>query len=119
MKTLVIGASVKPERYSYKAVKMLNDYGHEVVPLGLREGKIGEQNILTGKPEIKDIDTVTLYLSDKNQNDYYDYILDTIKPRRIIFNPGTENFNFQKMAQEKEIEVEVACTLVLLSSGQY
>ena len=119
MKTLVIGASVKPERYSYKATNMLNDYGHDVFPLGLREGKIGDIEILTGRPAIKDIDTVTLYLSEKNQHDYYEYIIDTIKPRRIIFNPGTENYQFQKMAQDKNIEVEVACTLVLLSSGQY
>ncbi len=119
MKTLVIGASANPERYSYKAVVMLNEYGHEVIPLGIREGKIKNMNIIKDKPDVSDIDTVTMYVAQKHQVEFYDYILEKIKPRRIIFNPGTENFEFQKMAKEKNIMVQAACTLVLLSSGQY
>ncbi|MBN1650987.1 MAG: CoA-binding protein [Bacteroidales bacterium] len=118
LKTLVIGASPKPERYAYKAVNMLKEYGHPVVAVGSREAMIGDTKILTGLPQFKDIDTVTLYVGPANQPVFYDYILD-LKPRRIIFNPGTSNTYFKNKAEEKGIEVIEACTLVLLSSAKF
>lgn len=117
-KTLVLGASLKPERYSNIATNRLLNHGHEVVPVGLREGLIRDAKILKGKPEIKDIDTVTLYLNPKRQEEYYDYILG-LTPKRIIFNPGTENRELIQLAKEKGIETEIACTLVMLSVGNY
>ena len=118
-KTLILGASVNPERYAYKATVKLASHGHEVFPVGLKTGKIEEHEILINNPIIKDIDTVTLYVGPKNQPVYYDYILNQIIPKRIIFNPGAENPELEKMAREKGIETEVACTLVLLSLGNY
>ena len=118
MKTLVIGASPNPERFSHKAVKMLLSYNHEVFALGKRSGKIKGLEILKGKPELDGIDTVSLYLGAKNQREYYEYIL-LIKPRRIIFNPGTENQEFMDMAEERGIEVIPGCTLVMLRVGNY
>ncbi|MFH2096230.1 MAG: CoA-binding protein [Bacteroidota bacterium] len=119
MKTVVIGASTNPDRYAYMATEMLVKHGHEVVPVGINEGAIGEQKIITGMPDIKDVDTVTLYLSPRNQEGYIDYILESLKPRRIIFNPGTENPGFETRAKEQGIEAIEACTLVMLSTGQF
>jgi predicted CoA-binding protein len=118
-KTLVLGASSNPERYAYKATLKLLQNGHEVVPVGLRADKIGELDILTNQPKVENIDTVTLYVGPQNQPVYYDYILNQIHPKRIIFNPGTENPELELLAQEKGIETEIACTLVLLSLGEY
>jgi len=118
-KTLILGASSNPERYAYKATIKLFAYGHEVFPVGLREGNIETHAILTNTPIINDIDTVTLYVGPKNQATYYNYILNLIQPKRIIFNPGTENDELQQLALEKGIETEVACTLVLLSLNSY
>ena len=117
-KTLVIGASTKPERYSYKAINMLVDNGHEVVALGAREGQITGINIQIGMPDFKNIHTVTMYLGPERQKNSYQYIIN-LKPERIIFNPGTENDEFMEMAIKNGIEVEQACTLVLLSTDQY
>jgi predicted CoA-binding protein len=117
-KTLVIGASEKEWRYSFLAVNKLLDHGYEVAAIGARKGKIREVEIETGFPDIKNVDTVTLYLSEKNQIFFYDYIL-KLKPRRIIFNPGAENNEFGKIAEKNGIEPVEACTLVLLSTGQY
>jgi len=117
-KTLVMGASTKPERYSNKAVRMLSTYEHPVVAVGAREGHIDDVIIEKGFPRFDDIHTVTMYLGPKNQINIYDYILN-INPKRIIFNPGTENVEFMQMAIEKGIEVKEACTLVLLSTKQY
>jgi predicted CoA-binding protein len=117
--TLILGASPNPERYAYKATILLSEKGHEVFPVGLREGEIGEHTILTNTPIIEDVDTVTLYIGPQRQTQYYDYIVNQINPKRIIFNPGTENEELEKLAQEKGIETEVACTLVLLSVGNY
>lgn len=116
--TLVLGASPKPERYSFKAVNMLKKFGHPVLAIGAREAMIGDTKIITGFPASNDIDTITLYLGQKNQLGFYDYIFD-INPRRIIFNPGTYNPELIKMAKEKGIEVIEACTLVMLSTGQF
>ena len=117
-KTLVLGASLKSERYSNIATNRLLSHGHEVVPVGLRDGFIQHAKILTGKPKVEAVDTVTLYMNPKRQQDYYDYILD-LKPKRIIFNPGTENMELIHLAEEQGIETEIACTLVMLSVGNY
>ncbi len=117
-KTLVLGASTNPTRYSYLATQRLKQYGHEVVPVGIREGAIEGITIQQGKPDQEGIDTVTLYLNPKRQEAYYDYILG-LKPKRIIFNPGTENPTLIQMAKKEGIEPEIACTLVLLSTNAY
>lgn len=118
-KTLVIGASEQPWRYAYLAVNRLLAKQHEVVPLGVEPGQINGLPIETERKAFADIDTVTLYINPKIQKDYYDYILNVIRPKRIIFNPGTENAGFEKMAASKGIETLEACTLVMLSTGQY
>lgn len=117
-KTLVIGASTNPARYSYKAIKMLKAHQHPVVALGVDKGDVSGTAIVENFPEHEQVDTVTLYLRPERQKQYYDAIL-KLKPKRIIFNPGTENPEFEKMAAEKGINVEEACTLVLLSTGQF
>ena len=117
-KTLVIGASENPARYSNLAVKKLIAYNHPVVALGNKSGNIGNQIIETEKKAFTGIDTVTLYLNPLRQQGYYDYIL-SLNPKRIIFNPGAENEAFEALAQQKGITTQAACTLVLLSTGQY
>ena len=118
MKTLVIGASHKPIRYSYMAVKMLQDYKHEVVALGNRAREVEDWKILDGKPEIENIDTVTVYLNAVNQQEYYDYLL-SLNPKRVIFNPGAENRELELLLNKNGIETVEACTLVMLRTGQY
>jgi len=117
-KTLVIGASENPARYSNLAVKKLSSYGHPVVALGKRKGSISNTVIETEKKPFTGIDTVTLYLNPQNQKEYYDYIL-SLKPKRIIFNPGTENDELVDLAGKNGIATQEACTLVLLSTTQY
>ncbi len=117
-KTLVLGASSKPNRYSFLAANRLQNKGHEMVLIGNKPDKVGNQMIITSQPPLTDIHTVTIYLSPPIQEQYYEYIL-SLQPQRIIFNPGTENPSFMKMAKEKGIEVLAACTLVLLSTNQY
>ncbi|RLJ64499.1 hypothetical protein CLV86_1619 [Lacinutrix venerupis] len=117
-KTLVIGASTKPERYSNMAIKKLNNYKHETVAFGLREGVVNGIVIDTELKQYNNIDTVTLYLNPKRQEQYYNYIL-SLQPRRVIFNPGTENPEFYSILRDNNIEFEVACTLVMLSTNQY
>lgn len=116
--TLVLGASLNPNRYSNIAIKRLRGKEIPVVAIGLREGKVGDVTILKDKVALENIDTVTLYLNPKRQEEYYDYIIG-LQPRRVIFNPGTENSEFVKLLKENSIEAEVACTLVLLSTNQY
>ncbi len=116
-KTLVLGASTNPSRYSNIAINRLAAYKHPVVAVGRREGKVGNVEIVTGQPN-EEVDTVTLYLNPTNQKQYYDYILG-LQPKRIIFNPGTENYELEKMAREKGIDTVEACTLVMLGTGQY
>lgn len=118
MKVLVIGASLKEERYSNKAIRMLNQFDHEVMAIGLREGTIDGTNIIKTKENFHGIDTVTLYLNAARQEEFYDYII-KLKPRRVIFNPGTENAEFYLLLEKSGIEHEVACTLVLLSTNQF
>lgn len=117
-KTLVLGASENPERYSYLAVQRLLAHQHPVVAIGKKAGRVHGIEIAKDKLPEKDIDTVTLYLNPHNQEQYYGYIL-SLYPKRIIFNPGTENIEFESMAEEKGIKTMEACTLVLLSTGQY
>ncbi len=116
--TLVLGASVNPQRYSYLAVNKLVANRHPVIALGNRKGQVGDIEIETEKLPFTDIDTVTLYLNPTRQKEYYDYIL-SLHPRRIIFNPGTENDELEKLAEQNGIDTKEACTLVLLSTGQY
>jgi predicted CoA-binding protein len=118
-RSLILGASPNPSRYSHKATLMLSEKGHPVFPVGLRKGIIGEHDILLKNPIIENIDTLTLYVGPKNQLVYYDYILKEIAPKRIIFNPGTENNELIELATKNNIKSEVACTLVLLSLNQY
>jgi len=117
-KTLVIGASENPERYSHLAVQKLMAHQHPVVAIGLRKGNIGNTLIETEKIPFSDIDTVTLYINPLRQSAYYEYIF-SLNPKRIIFNPGAENEEFYDLAKQKGIKTQDACTLVLLSTGQY
>lgn len=119
-KTAVIGATTNPSRYAFIASSMLQEYNHEVVPIGIKSGKVNGKDILNirEKPHVDDIDTVTLYIGPKHQPEWYDYLL-SLNPKRIIFNPGTENGEFAEMAATKDIEVAYACTLVLLRLGSY
>lgn len=117
-KTLVLGASANPGRYSNICVNRLLAYQHPVVAVGRREGRIGDVDIQTGEPKDEEIDTITLYLNPTNQLPYYDYILG-LKPKRIIFNPGTENDELYEKAKAQGIQPIEACTLVMLSTGQY
>lgn len=117
-KTLVIGASENPERYSNMAIKKLQHYHHPVLAVGTKAGKINDVDIQTGMPALQDIDTVTLYINPQIQKKYYNYIL-SLKPSRIIFNPGTENEELAEKASRQGIEPLEACTLVLLGTGQY
>ena len=117
-KTLVLGATTKPERYAFKAINMLVDKGHSVLALGQNAGEVAGIKIQTKAIPLKNIDTVTLYINSARQREYYNYIVDT-KPKRVIFNPGTENPEFYQLLKLNDIKVEVACTLVLLSTNQY
>ncbi len=117
-KTVVIGASTNPERYSHQAVLRLKEYGFPIVAIGLHEGSIGEVPILTGQPALDNVHTVSLYVRPDRQPPLYDYIL-SLKPRRVIFNPGTENKVLEDLVRANGIEVVEACTLVLLSIGRF
>ncbi|KAA1243233.1 CoA-binding protein [Aquimarina sp. RZ0] len=117
-KTLVVGASLKPTRYSYLAMNRLKEYAHDVVAIGLRQGEVSGIKIETELINFKEVDTVTLYLNPIRQKTYYEYIVG-LNPKRVIFNPGTENPEFYKILKKAAIEAEVACTLVLLSTNQY
>jgi uncharacterized protein len=117
-KTLVIGASTNPERYSYLAIQKLVKYNHTVLAIGLKEGVVENIAIETTLKPFENIDTVTLYVGAKNQPPYYDYIL-SLKPKRIIFNPGAENEELFALAQKNNILPIEACTLVMLSTAQY
>jgi predicted CoA-binding protein len=117
-KTLLIGATEHPSRYAFLAMNRLIESGHEVVAVGKEKGKVSGVNIETEKLPFKNIDTVTLYINPTVQKEYYDYII-SLQPKRIIFNPGTENGEFEKLAAQKGIETLHACTLVMLSTNQY
>ncbi|HTL10282.1 MAG TPA: CoA-binding protein [Chitinophagaceae bacterium] len=117
-KTLVLGASANPSRYSFLAVNKLRGNGYPVVAIGKKEEAIADVKIFTEKILVENIDTVTLYLNPAHQKEYYEYIV-SLNPKRIIFNPGTENPELSKIATANGIEPVQACTLVLLATGQY
>ena len=117
-KTLVLGASDNPSRYSYLAVNRLRSHGHPVVAIGKKNAMVADVPIEKEKKDWNDVDTVTLYLNPTHQQQYYDYIL-SLKPQRIIFNPGAENEELAKLATNKGIQPVEACTLVMLATNQY
>lgn len=117
-KTLVLGASENINRYSNKAVRSLQAHGYEVVAVGRRKGAINDTQIITDAPDLNDIHTVTLYLNPENQKAYYNYIV-KLKPKRVIFNPGTENEELERKVAMTGVNTLEACTLVMLSTGQY
>lgn len=117
-KTLVLGATPNPERYAYLATMRLHKHGHETVLVGIKSGQIDGVDIQEGMPDVPNVDTVTLYVGPGRQPEYYDYML-SLQPKRIIFNPGTENPELAKLAQAQGIETVEGCTLVMLSIGAY
>ena len=116
--TLVFGASINPERYSNKAMKMLKEYGHSIAAIGGRENEFEGTKILAGHPSLGDIHTITMYMGEDRQTEHEEYLL-SLKPRRIIFNPGAENRALAKKAKDLGIEVVETCTLVMLRTGQF
>jgi predicted CoA-binding protein len=117
-KTLVLGATTKPERYAFRAINMLTQKGHTVLAIGQNAGEVAGVKIHTKPIPVTNIDTVTLYLNPVRQRDYYNYIVEA-QPKRVIFNPGTENPELYQLLELNNIKVEVACTLVLLATNQY
>ena len=117
-KTLILGASTNPERYAFLAAHRLSSHGLPIELVGLKEGVVAGQQIHTDKPAFDDIDTVTLYVGPRNQPEWYDYIV-SLHPKRVIFNPGTENDEFVALLTQNGIEAQEACTLVLLSINAY
>jgi len=117
-KTVVLGASDNPSRYSYLAINRLRSHDHPVIAVGKKAGRVGDVEIVKDHMPESGVDTVTLYLNPRNQVEYYDYIMN-LAPKRIIFNPGTENDDLIKMAEQNHIEPVIGCTLVMLGSGQY
>ena len=116
--TLVIGASLNPNRYAHRAINKLTINGFNVFAIGKKEGKVSTVNIVTEKLNFSEIHTVTLYINPKIQKEYYQYIIN-LKPKRVIFNPGTENAELMQLLKENDIYFEEACTLVLLATGGY
>jgi uncharacterized protein len=119
-KTVIIGATPDRSRYAFLAANMLHKYENEFVPVSIKTGEVLGKEILDlrKRPPIKDVDTVTLYIGTRRQPEWYDYIL-SLKPKRIIFNPGTENSELEKLAEDHGIETVVGCTLVMLGSRQF
>jgi len=118
-KTVVIGASSNPSRYSNTAIHQLLGIEVPVVAIGSKNDMVGPIEILTGFPEIEDVHTVTMYVGPRNQPQYYDYILNHLKPQRIIFNPGTENSELSDLAIKNNIKVLNNCTLIMISNGSF
>ncbi|MEO5777086.1 MAG: CoA-binding protein [Flavobacterium sp.] len=117
-KTLVLGATAKPDKYAYLAINKLVEKGHSVLAIGQNTSEVAGVKIYTKQIPLANIDTVTLYLNPKRQVEYYNYIIET-KPKRVIFNPGTENPQFLQLLESNGIKAQVACTLVLLATNQY
>lgn len=114
MVNIVLGASPNPRRYSYRATEVLVSEGKKVIPVGVKTGEISGLVIHHDYPENVKIDTIAMYLSIENQEKYYDLILSNL-PRRIIFNPGTYNHDFQKLLTDKGVIVVNDCVLVMVS----
>lgn len=117
-KTLVLGATAKPDRYAFKAISKLAEAGHSVIAIGQNAGEIGTVKIQTKMIPLANINTVSLYLNPVRQKDYYNYIIEA-QPKRVIFNPGTENPEFYQLLNLNEIKYEISCTLVLLATNQF
>ena len=117
-KTLILGATTNPDRYAYLAAQRLTQHGHPIINVGIKSGDVAGVPIEPADQIHTDVDTLTLYIGPQNQPAYYEYILNT-KPHRIVFNPGTENPELKTLANQNGIETIEACTLVLLSTGQY
>lgn len=117
-KTLVLGASPDPVRFSNKMIKSLVRHGIDAVPLGIRKGEICGLEIISGKPDLKDIHTVSLYLNPEKQKEYLEYLIQ-LNPERIIFNPGTHNPVLEKLAGENDIKCVFDCALIMISKGNY
>lgn len=117
-KTVVLGASQNPDRYSYSAVMKLKEKGHTPVPVGIKHGSIEGVDIMVGKPQIEHVHTISLYLGAERQKPLYDYIL-SLRPDRIIFNPGAENSELAHLARSQQIEVINGCTLVMLAINAF
>lgn len=119
-KTVIIGATTNPSRYAYLAAERLDEHGIEFVPVGIKKGNVLGKEILDlrQQPEISEVDTVTLYINPINQREWYNYLF-KLNPKRVIFNPGTENPELEKMLEQRNIEALEACTLVMLGTGQY
>ncbi len=116
--TLVLGASLKEDRYSNRAIRQLRAHNIHTKAIGLRVGEVADVEIIKGQPPLNNIETVTLYLNAKRQKEYYNYII-ALKPKRVIFNPGTENLEFMDLLKQYNIDFEAACTLTLLATNQY
>ncbi|NOR74995.1 MAG: CoA-binding protein [Draconibacterium sp.] len=117
-RTLVIGASMNPARYSYMAIHSLQKHGNDVVALAKRTGQVADIAIQTEFPKSENIHTVSLYIGKQRQPEYYNYLLE-LNPKRVIFNPGAENHDLEKLLETNGVETLEACTLVMLSTGQY
>jgi predicted CoA-binding protein len=119
-RVLLVGASPNPSRYAYTAAKMFQERGFEFIPIGIKKGEVQGKAILNlrEKPDLRDIDTITLYIGSDHQEEWIDYLLG-LKPKRIIFNPGAENQDFARKAKANGVDVLNACNLVMLSTGQF
>jgi predicted CoA-binding protein len=119
-KTVIIGATPNTSRYAYMAAERLTEHEHEIVPVGIKRGEVFGKSIqaIREYPIINDVDTITLYIGPRHQPEYYDYLL-SLKPKRIIFNPGTENEELMALARKHDVEVVSGCTLVMLGVGNY
>jgi len=117
-KTVILGATANQDRYAYLAAERLNKYGYEFVPVGIKQGEVLGKAIINDRPFISDVDTITLYVGSQHQAELYSYIL-SLHPKRVIFNPGTENEELEKILQKNGIESVVGCTLVMLSAGTF
>jgi len=115
-KTLVLGASPNPSRYSFKAIHKLLKHGHSIIPMGIKKAEIADMQIVTNRPNFTDIHTITMYIGIRLQPQYYEYLI-SLNPKRIIFNPGTENIEFMNLCKENNIEVVEHCTLIMLNDG--
>jgi len=117
-KTLILGATDNPDRYAYRAAQSLLRHGHAIALVGIKKGAVAGQPILNDKSPVPDVDTVTLYVGPRHQPEWYDYLM-SLRPRRIVFNPGTENPELERLARAQGIQTLEACTLVMLSAGTY
>lgn len=119
-RTLIVGATPNSTRYAYMAAERLTAHQHEIIPIGIKKGEVYGKDILPIRefPELKNIDTITMYIGPRHQEEYIDYLLD-LNPKRVIFNPGTENPEFMALIEARGIEVVEGCTLVMLQTGQF